>query len=180
MTLDEFFDELDQHTECVPIDELTRLMGKLSITRNDLNEYIKFNDDHYARNMVRLGPGYAALILCWQPGQASPIHDHSGSACGVRVIDGVLSETKYSRASDGTLSKSETNVYPPTYVCGSFDADIHVIRNDEPTGRGLITMHVYTPPLEQYHVYAPDTGKAQLCRDEETMAERKRLAGAAR
>ena len=48
---------------------------------DELRGFVRFDDAHYQRVLVSESPLYRALVLCWQPGQCSPIHDHSGSAC---------------------------------------------------------------------------------------------------
>ena len=40
-------------------------------------------------------------MLCWKNGQRSPIHDHTGSSCGVRVLRGTLTETLFELAPNG-------------------------------------------------------------------------------
>lgn len=35
------------------------------------------------------------IVLAWTEGQGSPIHDHAGSHCVMKVLDGQLSETIY-------------------------------------------------------------------------------------
>jgi len=173
MKLDAFFTELDRHRESVPIDELVALMKRLEITRADVEHCVAFDDDRYKRNVLRVGSGYAALVLCWQPGQASPIHDHRGSACGVLVLDGEITETKYVRGRDGLLTETTTSTLRCGDVCGSYDADIHVIGNRRGAG-DLVTLHVYTPPLRNFHIYSLGSTEVQVCEDRET-AEARRL-----
>lgn len=168
MKLDAFFDELDRHTDAVPIDELVALMKRLDITRADVEHCVAFDDDRYKRNVLRVGSGYAALILCWQPGQASPIHDHRGSACGVLVLDGEVTETKYVRGADGLLAETTTGTLGLGEVCGSYDADIHVIGNRRPAGQDLVTLHIYTPPLQEFHIYTLGSTEVKMCEDRET------------
>src|SRR5205807_7632445 len=40
-------------------------------------------------------------VLCWRNGQRSPIHDHRGSSCGVRVLRGTMTETQFAFAPNG-------------------------------------------------------------------------------
>ena len=35
------------------------------------------------------------LILVWTPGKESPVHDHAGSHCVMKVLQGSLKETRY-------------------------------------------------------------------------------------
>jgi cysteine dioxygenase len=50
----------------------------------------------YTRNLVHRGNGKFNLILVmWDSGNPrSPIHDHSGSHCFVKVLDGTMREVK--------------------------------------------------------------------------------------
>jgi cysteine dioxygenase len=124
--------------------------------------------------VIRVGSGYAALILCWQPRQASPIHDHHGSACGVRVLEGAVTEVKYARSADGKLTESGTKRYEVGRVCGSFDTDIHTIQNREKTN--LVTLHIYTPPMTRYRVYSLSRAEPEWFRDVETLEAQRALA----
>lgn len=152
LTLDAFLDELDSHAEAVPLEELTALMTRLCVRREDFGDRVRFRPERYQRNLFREGSAYQALVLCWMPGQASPIHDHRGSACGVRVVEGDLTEVVFKRGADGVPIECGTNRLEAGEVCGSYDADIHEVRNDD-DAQGLITLHVYTPPLTVYGIY---------------------------
>lgn len=163
LTIEQFFTEMDKHPESVPLDELVDLMTRLDLSIDDVREHVKFADGCYQRNLWQCGPGYAALVLCWKPGQASPIHDHKGSACGVRVLQGHVTETTYNHNPDGSLSEDQTRVYEPGLVCGSYDIDTHVIANRDPEVN-LVTLHVYTPPMTGYRVYRMD-GSWEICED---------------
>ena len=68
----------------------------------------------YTRNPVDCDDerGYNLLILCWNPGKGSPIHDHDESSCFLKVLDGDLEETKYDVPIQGEhLKLRERNVH---------------------------------------------------------------------
>jgi cysteine dioxygenase len=175
--LNDLWATLDVHAEKVPIEELTAMLGRLELTADDVRGHVHFNPDHYCRNLLHCGVGYCALILCWRPGQASPIHDHRGSGCAVRVLEGTASEIKYDRGPGGELVEAARNSYPQGHVCGSWDEDVHVMFNDQPAGRNLVTLHVYTPPLREVHIYSEE-GDVQTWTDELSCAAQARvLAG---
>jgi cysteine dioxygenase len=176
MKLPKFFRALDEHDESVPIDTLVELLKRVEIDRADIEHVIAFDPDRYKRNVLKVGPGYAALVLCWAPGQASPIHDHRGSACGVMVLEGKVTETKYERGADGLLTQTTTGTLDVGEVCGSYDADIHIIRNAETDGSNLITLHIYSPPLQDYHIYTMGSTEVEVRSDEETLAAQRALA----
>ncbi|MGZ5426018.1 MAG: cysteine dioxygenase, partial [Thermoanaerobaculia bacterium] len=88
-------EELDAWRERIPFPELKRVLAELSITLDDVRPFVKFDADGYRRNLMHAGPAYQALVLCWRNGQRSPIHDHRGSNCGVRVLHGAALETVF-------------------------------------------------------------------------------------
>ena len=157
-TLHEFLHALDRHTHRVPLDELCERMRDLQITLDDVRPFLLFGRQTYQRNLMHAGPGYQALILCWRSGQRSPIHDHTGSSCGVRVLTGIGTETLFERTDSGYVYATGSRRLECGEVCGSQDADIHQVSNLQPEGRDLVTLHIYSPPLMvmgQYSLTTP-------------------------
>jgi cysteine dioxygenase len=147
MTLDEFFSELDRHEGRVPLCLLNERLTDVAIPWSEVEPFVKFGAETYRRNLMRSGPGYHALILCWRNGQRSPIHDHRGSSCGVKVLRGVATETVFQRTADGHLYPTTTRKLQTGFCCGTQDEDIHQLSNIEPDGSDLVTLHIYSPPL---------------------------------
>jgi cysteine dioxygenase len=147
MTLDDFFARLDRYDSRVALERLDEWLRDLDIAWSDVAEFARFGNDSYRRNLMRAGPAYHALILCWRNGQRSPIHDHRASSCGVRVLKGTATETSFDRTAAGHVYATGSRKLPTGYCCGSQDADIHQISNIEPDGGDLVTLHIYSPPL---------------------------------
>src|SRR5882762_7214046 len=78
-TLQDWLDSLDFYSHRVPLSELTHRLEGLTVDLEDVGDCLVFGKEHYRRNLMRAGPAYHALILCWRAGQRSPIHDHRGS-----------------------------------------------------------------------------------------------------
>lgn len=163
-----FFARLDQHTDEMPLDVLRRELEQLHITVDDLAGHVQFGDEHYQRHRMHVGPTYHALALCWGPGQHSVIHNHQGSGCGFLVVQGTATETRYDRNDDGRLVRRDTRTHRPGSVSVSVDADIHRMgnsqRDDQP---GLVTMHIYTPPLLQAVTYEEGSTETGLWVDDD-------------
>src|SRR5262245_5063179 len=108
---------------------LDRINGQLSLaaivdwfrdqplTLQDLTRYLTYNPERYVRNRVHDGPAYQALLLCWRNGQRSPIHNHRGSNCGVKVLSGVATETIFTRAPNGLVMPVSSRDLPPSHTC---------------------------------------------------------------
>jgi cysteine dioxygenase len=80
--LDPLLSYLDGLTGRAPLAELVHELSRLDVTCEDVAEHIRFNDRQYARNLIKAGPWYFLLALCWKNGQRSPVHDHA--SCGAR------------------------------------------------------------------------------------------------
>ncbi len=141
------FEHIDRYDDLVPLQELQSRLEALTIGLEDVRSFAHFDREHYCRNLVHKGPAYQALILCWRNGQRSPIHDHRGSSCGVRVIHGTATETVFKRNTDGMIVPTGSRELPEGSVLGSFDTDIHQMSNLQPGRADLVTLHVYSPPL---------------------------------
>ena len=145
--------------------ELRELQLRLDDDRLDheaLSDYINFSEERYSRNLLAHGPQFYALVMCWLPGQASPIHDHKGAACGVRVIEGTATETSF-RWHGERLVEDTVETLLAGEVCGSFDDDIHEIRNNGDDN--LVTLHVYSPYLDNINLYDRDSGQVKIFSD---------------
>ena len=140
----------------IDLDELRHRLDDDSISSDLLSDYIHFSEERYSRNLLAYGPQFYALVLCWLPGQASPIHDHKGASCGVRIIEGVATETSFRFDGEGLVEQSVTTLEAGA-VCGSFDDDIHEIRNNGETN--LVTLHIYSPYLDNINLYDRETGE---------------------
>ena len=152
--LDSLLAYLDSLTAKAPLDELTRRVTELNITWEDLKPFIRFSERGYTRNLIRGSPHYNALVLCWKNGQRSPIHDHKGSSCALRVLRGTLTETLFEFTHHGMVKASFSRDFQPGQVIGSEDQDLHQVSNLQDGDEVLITLHVYTPPLTVMGTYS--------------------------
>ena len=152
--MDDLFRALDEFTDEIPLSVLSDWIENSEILEDRIQSFIKFHPDHYLRNLMRRGPAYHALVLCWQPGQRSPIHDHLGSACAVRVIKGTATETMFSQTEDGFVYPTHSRFLNQGDTMASDSADIHQVSNLQPSGSPLITFHLYSPPLFTMNIYS--------------------------
>ena len=159
---DELVDWLRSFEHRIDLRELQRRLDDEQLNPETLSDYIRFSSERYSRNLLAHGPQFYALVMCWLPGQASPIHDHRDAACGVRVIEGTATETTYRRQGDRLIEDSVTTLVAGE-VCGSFDDDIHEIRNNSDSN--LVTLHVYSPYLDNINLYDLSSGKVTVFSD---------------
>lgn len=143
----------DRHEKPISVSELRSGLRRLRVSRREIAAFVSFSAGCYRRNRIHAGPAYEMLALCWSSGQRSPIHDHRGSACAVRVVEGIATETRFEFSPSGLVYATGTDRWTEGAVTASVDSDMHQMGNLEPAGRDLVTLHVYSPPLAKMGRY---------------------------
>ena len=146
-------DWLDSIDRRPGLKELDNHLSNLEVNLAALKGCIGYADDGYQRNVIKKSEHYELVAICWTPGQDTPIHDHVGSDCAFLIVDGVSTETIYETDNQGLARPINTRHYQPGEVCAAEEPDIHRVSND--TDSELVNLHVYTPPLHAYKIYAP-------------------------
>ena len=135
-------------------EDLSALLGGVEVSAEELRPYVSFKEGTYARHRVHLGEYAEVLVLCWRPGQRTPIHDHAGSYGAVRVLRGVMWETIFEMGGgEEGLRYGAAREWMPGSVTGADVPDIHQLGNPDVSGQDLVTLHLYAPPLASLNVY---------------------------
>lgn len=79
----------------VDVDELGKVLKSYKSQEADWNKFAYYDLHKYKRNLVDGQDNYNVMVLCWGPGTKSCIHDHSGSHCFMKILDGELIESRY-------------------------------------------------------------------------------------
>jgi cysteine dioxygenase len=158
LSLEEMLTRLDCYSSHVPLRDLADMLRCFEPDWDALEPFLQFHPGRYQRNLLRGGDAYDALLICWQAGQRSPIHDHRGSNCAFRVLQGTATESTFQRTPRGLIYPIRSHDWTVADVCASRDADIHQVSNlhDE----DLVTLHLYSPPLRvmgQYSLQSTET-----------------------
>ncbi|MGH8496742.1 MAG: cysteine dioxygenase [Gammaproteobacteria bacterium] len=118
-------------------------------------------DGHYARRLVYRSErhGYSVVAMTWAPGQATPIHDHSGMWCVEGVCDGSLEVQQYELVEqEGDRFRFEKR---NSYQAGFGSAgclippyEYHRITNPYPDEKA-VSIHVYGGEMTCCNVFQP-------------------------
>jgi cysteine dioxygenase len=133
--------------------DLNDWLYRVEVTPDDLRPFRFFKQGTYARHRVLRNEFAELLVLCWKPGQRTPIHDHNGSYGAVRVCEGVLWETIFALNDEHKLYYQRAREWNAREVTAADVPDIHQIGNPEVSGQDLITLHLYAPPLGVLNTY---------------------------
>lgn len=130
---------------------------------NDWESYAFFDNYRYTRNLVDDGNGrYNLLLLCWGAGMKSPIHDHAGSHCLLKVVDGDLVEERFewpdSTGQEMALVAQNTL---PTNTTGYMHDKIGLHRISNASNRNAVSLHLYSPPITICKTFNERTSEAR-------------------
>jgi uncharacterized NAD(P)/FAD-binding protein YdhS len=135
------------------IREVHSALDQSRLDHADIAPWIQTDDRRYFRNRVAITDAFEVLVMTWLPGQSSVPHDHAGSGCALRVMQGQALERTYTQADDGFVDAwSELTIDQHQSVAGD-DGGIHSVHNEDASGRTLVTLHVYAPPLKDFRRY---------------------------
>ncbi|KAJ5178741.1 Cysteine dioxygenase [Penicillium capsulatum] len=177
-TLDSLIQDIKRHlgasggisSEEVDEEYLISLAQKYISDPSDWISY--FHNDtskNYTRNAIEnINHKANILLLVWNPGKGSPIHDHANAHCIMKVLAGQLHETVYhspshdaDRAQPLTVKSSNTfGMNEVTYI--SDDIGLHRVHNPSPN-QVAVSLHLYTPPNAAdygYNIFDEATGRA--------------------
>lgn len=135
------------------LEDLDRWLSSARITEDDVRPFRFFKQGTYARHRVMRNEFVELLVLCWLPGQRTPIHDHNGSYGAVRVCEGVMWETSFALNEERKLYYRSAREWNKGEVTDANVPDIHQLGNPECSGQSLVTLHLYAPPLGVLNTY---------------------------
>lgn len=133
--------------------DLRRFISDLKPERREIEQYIHFTPDRYSRNLVYKTEDFECLVLCWLPGQRSPIHDHADSICAVYTVDGTLCADNYRKTANGHIRAAYSEDFKPGSVLSIQTTEIHQVSNLQDS-QNLISLHFYLGPLENSFLYS--------------------------
>jgi|SRR3989344_83549 len=142
---------------------ITDIFKKFTIDADTCRAHCFWDKEHYTRNLIRRNPEYELLILCWGPGQVSPIHNHEKQDCWMYVVSGSFEEKRFDFEKNKLRYRDSFFLEEGKFSFINDDIGLHRICNaKEKPG---ITLHLYSKPIDYCNVYS----------EEATVIERKTL-----
>lgn len=159
-----------------PVDCVTAIAplmhGLLGQTEEFLRpEHLRADPEHYARNAIHVPRTrlLSLFALVWNPGQWTPVHDHSSWGV-VGIVRGVLQERNYIRigADDGrdagiSLLRGGVILMSPGTVTSFVPNPDHIHVTGVPEdGAPTVSLHLYGREMNSFHVYDVAAGTRRL------------------
>lgn len=138
-----------------------QILVEYATHHDDWRRFALHRPDCYTRNLVARNDQFEMLVLCWSPGQQSPIHNHAGQHCWMAVLEGEMEETLYRAPSSGGPLAEGRSLRLATRRVAYIDDGI-ALHRVAPVGNGSgVSLHVYSRPIDACNVYDEATGQVE-------------------
>ena len=132
-------------SSCTTLGELRAVLERVPASILALSDRMVFKASSYSRLVLVEDKAVSVRLLGWLPGQVSEIHDHGGSMCALRVLQGIATESGFELDGCGNAVLLGTESYLTGSVLGCDGNAIHAMGNDAAAIDPLVTLHVYRP-----------------------------------
>eukprot|EP00474_Spongospora_subterranea_P004108 CRZ04566.1 hypothetical protein [Spongospora subterranea] len=151
------------------IGAVSALMARWNVTdRKNWEQFAQFDQDKsYTRNLISSDDvNFTLMMLCWNKGKLSPIHDHANSECWVRIVSGTALEEQFIKDpcdESAPLQLKTVNTVPAGGVTHIHDRiGLHRLGNAS-SEHVMISLHCYSPPFRSCKVFPDKTSHGVDC-----------------
>ncbi len=142
----------DEDFECLNVYEF---LMQNPVNVESIEPYTHWSSKFYTRNLVYKDDRFELMVLCWEKGQYSTIHDHADQMCWMMVPAGKLRGQNF-----GILEKDDLRSHCKLEKTENFDlADclsasvelekpVHQILNLPEFDERAISVHIYSKPFD--------------------------------
>jgi uncharacterized NAD(P)/FAD-binding protein YdhS/predicted metal-dependent enzyme (double-stranded beta helix superfamily) len=152
--LDWLVGQLDAFDQALDEPTAHRLLAEANLGLEEVAPFVEPSAETYSRRCVARRETYELLVLTWAPSQGSVAHDHSGSLCGLKVVQGRLTEQLFAQGADGQVRKTTSQQISEGGILVDPGGVVHALGNAPGASENLITVHIYSPPLPEIRRYA--------------------------
>jgi cysteine dioxygenase len=158
-TMSELIQVLDEEERT----QYTTILKTMKLPIAAFEKHATWSDTCYTRNCVEENENFELILICWEKGQATAIHDHGGEECWVYFVDGEFTEHVYKKDEGGKLTIVETTYAKPGDVAYMIDfMGYHNLENL--SNKRSMSLHLYAKPIKNCNVY--DSKKNEFVRKE--------------
>lgn len=125
---------------------------------SSFDTYCSWADDSYTRNCIIDDENFELILLCWNKGQVTPIHDHGGEECWVKIIEGEFKETIFEESPNGGVKALRSSISKANDITYMIDfMGFHSLENIS-TKRSM-SLHLYAKPIRTCKAYDMELGE---------------------
>jgi cysteine dioxygenase len=136
-------------------------MQSVDIPIREFEKYYSWNKDGYARNCLVKTDDFELLLICFEKGQQTPIHDFDSNQAWIHTLQGSLVEERFRVSEDGTKLEqlSSMTINSSDY---SFMSKIGIHRYKNVYEARTVSLNLYCKPIERWTEYDKNAKKKEI------------------
>ncbi|NVK53412.1 MAG: cysteine dioxygenase family protein [Flavobacteriaceae bacterium] len=130
----------------------TTILKNLEMPIHKFKKYASWSDEHYTRNCIEENEAFELILLCWENGHKTAVHDHGGEECWVYILEGEFKENIYElNGSENLVIKKESNYKAGDCTYMKDFMGYHDLENL--SNKRSMSLHLYAKPIKVCNVY---------------------------
>ncbi len=128
------------------------IIRSINLPSTAFESYCSWSDESYTRNCIIDTKEFELILLCWEKGQMTPIHDHGGEECWVKIIEGEFRETIYKEDETGELNIVKSAISKSNDISYMIDfMGFHRLENL--SNKRSMSLHLYAKPIRNCRLF---------------------------
>ena len=128
------------------------ILHSMEIPKSAFEVFCSWSESTYTRNCIFENERFELILICWQSSHKTPIHDHGGEECWVKVIDGEFKETVYKLNEVSEVNILKTNLFKVGDISYMIDfMGCHQLKNL--SSHRSLSLHLYAKPIRNCNIY---------------------------
>ena len=145
-------------------DNVYQFLAENPVCVDSIAPYFFWSEKFYTRNLLYKDERFELMVLCWDRGQVSRIHNHADQMCWMTVPVGRLRGQNF-RAVEideekGFCKLAETEMFDLSDCLAAkveLEEPIHQILNLREFNERAVSVHIYSKPFDKCLSYCRDT-----------------------
>ena len=151
----------DEEFKC---DNVYQFLGENPVDVDSISPLFFWSEKFYTRNLIYKDERFELMVLCWEKGQVSKIHNHADQMCWMTVPFGKLRGQNF-RAVEideekGFCRLEETDRFDLSDCLAAkveLEEPIHQILNLAEFDERAVSLHIYSKPFDKCLSYCRET-----------------------
>lgn len=128
------------------------IIRTMEVPLSTYEEYASWSQKSYTRNCILDNEKFELILLCWEEGQKTAIHDHGGEECWVKIVEGEFRENIYESNEEGKLKIVRSSIAKTNDIAYMIDfMGYHNLENL--SNKRSMSLHLYAKPIRNCKVY---------------------------
>ena len=139
----------------------TDALLRFPLAPEELEDFCQWHVRHYTRHCIHRTREHELMLICYEEGQRTSIHDYDSQLAWIKPVLGTVLEERFTATAAGLLAPHGEKLLSVGSL--SYMAAKNCIHRHSNAGPGrAITLNLYSRPIRRWRVYDERTGQASL------------------